>query len=265
MRSSHLPTHRLGRIGLDILAGTGRMGILLVQIVRPGPTTPHGLARLLHQLRFVGSRSMLVINVAALFVGMVLALQFHDTLVRFGSITLLGSAVGLSLVRELAPVLTALIVIGRAGSAVCAEMAIMRTDSQIDALECMAIDARRYLLWPRFMAFLIAVPLLTAMFDVVGIIGGYCVATANFDLGAATYFTGITENMTGHDLHMGIVKSACFGALSAWICLGHGFLIHRGPLAYSGPEGVSQTTTSAVVTSSLVVLFADYILSSLML
>lgn len=218
----------------------------------------------LTQLRFVGTRSLTVIIVAGGFVGMVVALQFHDTLVRFGSTNLLGAAVGLSLIRELAPVLTALIVIGRAGSAMCAELGIMRNDNQIDALECMAIDPFSYLVTPRFIATLVAVPLLGAIFNAAGIAGGWFVGVQIFGISEGAYFTGLSDSITRHDVYMHFAKSVSFGLIIVWICTGRGFLSHMDHQPGFGAEGVSHVTTDAVVASSIAVLVADYVISALM-
>ena len=172
----------------SILLRLGASGIFLYEVTRSLLAPPYSIDLLLKQILFVGARSILVIVIAGLFVGMVVALQFYDTLVRFGSVSLLGSAVGLSLIRELGPVLTALMVIGRTGSAMCAEIAIMRIDNQIDALECMGINPLRYLISPRILAGIICVPILTAIFIVVGIFGGYFVGVILFDVSAGSYF-----------------------------------------------------------------------------
>lgn len=243
----------------------GRLGIFGAAMLRQALRPPWEYGLILQQIRFVGARSVLVIAVAGAFIGMVVALQFYDTLVRFGSVSLLGSAVGLSLTRELGPVLTALIVIGRAGSATCAEIGIMRSDNQIDALECMAIDPYRYLLVPRLVAFLIAVPLLTAIFNVVGITGGWFVGTAMFKLSQATYFHSMADSVVWHDISMGMTKSIVFAVIIVWVCTGKGFLMHLNRSMVFGAEGVSRVTTDAVVAASISVLFADYIISALML
>lgn len=196
---------------------------------------------------------------------MVLALQFYDTLVRFGSVSLLGSAVGLSLIRELGPVLTALMVIGRAGSAMCAEIGIMRTDNQIDALECMAIDPYRYLFAPRILAGLISVPLLTAIFILVGVFGGYFVGVILFGVSPGSYFNGMADTVLIRDLVMGFSKSVVFGLLIAWIACDKGYHLHLDKRGIHGPEGVSRMTTESVVISSIAVLFSDYLISALIL
>ena len=219
----------------------------------------------IEQIEFIGYRSLSVIAVAGMFVGMVVALQFHATLVRFGSVSLMGSAVGMSLVRELGPILTALILIGRAGSAVCAEIAIMRNDNQIDALESMAIDPYRYLMAPRLLAFAISGPLLTAIFISIGIFGGWLISVAVFDLNPGAYFHSMTNAVTVGDLFMGLIKSIVFSLIIVWLCSAIAFLMHEREKPLFGAAGVSSATTSAVVMSSIVVLFADYIISALLI
>ena len=167
--------------------------------------------------------------------------------------------------RELAPVLTALIVIGRVGSAMCAEIAIMRNDNQIDALECMAIDPYGYLVAPRFIATIIAVPLLTAIFNVVGIAGGWFVGVVLFDIGEGAYFASMADSLVWRDVLMDVVKSLSFALIIVWICTAKGYLLHLASHRTFGAEGVSRTTTDAVVASSITVLFADYVISALML
>jgi len=254
-----------GRKLIFAIEELGRMGLFLALIVGQIARRPFEFEILMNQIRFVGARSVLVISVAGAFVGMVVALQFYDTLVRFGSVSLLGSAVGLSLLRELGPVLTALIVIGRAGSATCAELGIMRSDNQIDALESMAIDPYRYLLVPRLLAFVIAVPLLTAVFDVVGIVGGWLVGVVIFDLSQGAFFRSMADSVLWHDVAMGFTKSVGFAVIIVWVCTGKSFLMHLNRSIVFGAEGVSRVTTDAVVAASISVLFADYIISALML
>ncbi len=243
----------------------GLSGIFLYRTFYQIFTPPYLLEPLLKQLAFIGARSLLVIVVAGLFVGMVIALQFYDTLVRFGSVSLLGSAVGLSLIRELGPVLTALMIIGRAGSAMCAEIGIMRVDNQIDALECMAIDPYRYLFSPRILAGVISVPLLTAIFIVVGIFGGYFVGVILFGVSPGSYFQNMSDTVLNRDIIMGFSKSLVFGLLIVWIACDKGFNMHLDRRGIYGSEGVSRITTEAVVLSSIAILFSDYLLSALIL
>ena len=250
---------------LDWCERFGRAGIFLAVGLWRVVTPPWNLYPAIRQIHFIGARSLLVIVVAGLFVGMVVALQFYDTLVRFGSVALLGAAVGLSLMRELGPVLTALVIIGRAGSAICAELAIMRNENQIDALECMAIDPFKYLIAPRLLAAVISVPLLTAIFIVVGIGGGYFVGVVLFGVSPGSYLGGMYDSVLWRDIGMGAAKSVAFGVLMIWVATAKGFYLHLHSSGALGAEGVSRTTTDAVVLASIAVLFADYILSALIL
>lgn len=196
---------------------------------------------------------------------MALGLQGHYTLSKFGSQGLLGSAVALTLIRELGPVLTALMVIGRAGSAMCAEIGIMRNSEQIDALECMAIDPVKYLMVPKFIAALIVLPLLTFIFDVVGIYGGYLIGSVLLDLSSGTYFQAMYHSVGWEDIYLGLVKSISFGLLIVWICSAKGFYVHYERSGGFGAEGVSRTTTNAVVLASVMVLVWNYLIGACML
>ena len=242
----------------------GRMGLFLLSTIAAVRVLPRQFQATVRQIHFIGARSLLLILVAGTFTGMVVALQFHDTLVRFGSVDLLGSAVALSIVRELGPVLTALMVIGRAGSAICAEIGIMRTEQQIDSLECMAIDPYRYLMAPRLLAGIISVPVLTCIFDVISIIGGYFVGVILFGVSAGAYFQGMYDSILWSDIEMGLVKSFVFGLVIVWISASKGYFMHLDRQGAFGAEGVSRTTTNAVVLSSIAVLFSDYLISAFM-
>lgn len=255
---------RLGDYTLYYLEQVGLMGLLLFNSLYRILLPPYKLFPILKQVYFIGARSWLVIVVAGLFTGMVVALQFYDTLVRFGTTSLLGSAVGLSLIRELGPVLTGLMVIGRAGSSICTEVGIMRSDEQIDALECMAIDPYKYLIAPKLVAGLISLPLLTGLFDLVGIFGGYLVGVGMFDVSAGAYFQGMYDTVLWNDVKMGLVKSLTFGLIITWISASKGFFLHLDRSGVFGAEGVGRMTTNAVVLSSISLLFADYLISSLM-
>lgn len=259
------PKQTASRNMLDRLATLGELGIFFGQTSWRLVTPRWHISNTVKQIEFIGARSLSVIVVAGVFVGMVVALQFHATLVRFGSVSLMGSAVGISLVRELGPVLTALILIGRAGSAVSAEIGIMRNDNQIDALESMAIDPYRYLLAPRMIAFAISGPLLTAIFITVGILGGWLISVTIFDLNQGAYFYSMANAVTVADLMMGLIKSFVFSLLIVWLCMATAFLMQEGEQPLFGAEGVSKATTHAVVMSSIVVLFADYIISALLI
>lgn len=249
---------------IEIIQSLGRMGIFLYESVIKTLIPPYKISLVIKQIHFIGVRSLTVVMLAGLFVGMVVALLFHDTLVRFGADSMAGSAVGLSLIWELGPVLTGLVIIGRAGSAVCAEISIMRSEQQIDALECMAIDPVKYIISPRLLAGLISIPLLTAIFITVGIFGGYFISVVLFGLSPGAYFQGMSDTVLMKDLQMCTVKTMTFSVLIIWIATAKGFYLHLSKGAY-GSEGVSRVTTSAVVNASIAILYADYIVSAIML
>lgn len=256
---------KVGDGALYHLEQTGLMAKLLFNSLIAITKPPYDLHAIVRQIHFVGARSLLVISVAALFTGMVLALQFHNTLERFGSIDLLGSATGLALVRELGPVMAALMVIGRAGSAMCSEIGIMRISEQIDALECMGIDSKKFLIAPKILAGVIAVPALTSVFDVLGIAGGYLVGVGIFGLSQGAYFDSMYAGVEWNDVIMGLYKSLLFGLALTWISTAKGYYLHLDRRGAYGAEGVSRTTTEAVVLASIAVLFGDYLIGAIML
>ena len=243
----------------------GLMTLLLFKALYGVLKPPYDVRALIAQIHFVGSRSLLVILIAGGFTGMVLALQFYNTLDRFGTMDLLGSAVGLALVRELGPVMAAIVVIGRAGSAMCSEIGIMRISEQIDALECMAVDPYKFLVAPKILAGVIAVPLLTSVFDVVGIAGGYIVGVVMFGLSEGAYFDSMYAGVEWNDVLMGVYKSLLFGLVLTWIATAKGYFMHLDRRGAYGAEGVSRTTTEAVVLSLIAILFADYLIGAVML
>ena len=226
---------------------------------------PFRFKEVLKQLRFIGTGSITVIFFTALATGMVLGLQGYSALNRFGADGMLGTVVALSLIMEMGPILTAIMVAGRAGSAMCAELGIMRISEQIDALDCMAIDPFRYLISPKFLAMIISMPLLTAVFDVVGIFGGYMVGVEMMGANSGSFMAGMAHSVTNGDIRMGLIKSLFFGLLVAWICTGRGFFVHLNRGMGFGAESVSRATTQAVVFSSISVLISDYFLTSMLL
>ena len=256
---------KLGRYGCDVIRQAGLMGLFLGHCLIRMTTPPFNRKRIVKQIHFIGAKSTLVILLAGAFTGMVVALQFYDTLVRFGSIELLGSAVALSLLRELGPVITALMVTGRVGSAICAEIGIMRISEQIDALECIGIDPYRFLMTAKLWAGIISLPLLTGLFDVAGIAGGYLVSVVLLGVGQGTYIQGLYSGIEWNDVMMGIVKSFAFAWIIIWICAAKGFFLHKQRVGVFGAEGVSRMTTNAVVFSSICILFTDYIIGAIML
>jgi len=250
------PVRSVGRIPLDWVGNMGRMGLFLAQALFYAFAPPLKFFRVLKQIRFIGFGSVTVIVLTGAFTGMVLGFQGYYTLSRVGSTAFLGPMVALSLLRELGPVLAALMVTGRAGSAVTAELGIMRNSEQIDALEIMGLSPFRYLVVPTFLASLISVPLLTAIFNVVGILGGYLVGGRLLGVSAGTYFGEMTAYADAQDVLAGFYKSICFGGLIAWVSC------FKGYTAGFGAEGVSRATTEAVVLSSVLILICDYLLTS---
>ena len=256
---------KLGDQALYVFTDLGRMGIFLYFSLLGLCKLPFRGKELIKQIRFIGAGSLTVIIFTALSSGMVLGLQGYYSLHKFGAEGMLGSAVALTLIMELGPILTALMVAGRAGSAMCAEIGIMRISEQIDALECMAIDPFRYLISPKFLAILISVPLLTAIFDVVGIWGGYVAGVKLMGANGGAFFAGMEQSITNHELRLGMIKSFVFALLIVWICAGRGYFIQKIRGAGFGAESVSIITTQAVVMSSIAVLVFDYLLTAILL
>lgn len=250
---------RTGRETLKITAETGRLFLFLMAVAASMVKPPYRIKNLLKQIHFIGVRSLFVVGLTAVFAGMVLALQGYYTLTRFGAEGLLGPAVALTIIRELGPVLSGLMVTGRAGSALAAELGIMRIREQIDALEVMGVAPLQFLIAPRIMAGLIALPILTVIFDVVGVMGGYLVAVHLLNVSGGLYFASIESAVVMGDITTGLIKAASFGLLITWICT------FRGYHAQRGAEGVSHATTSAVVLSSVLILICDYFITAIML
>ena len=254
----------LGKNTLYHISELGGMGQFFFYSIRGIFKRPFRFAALLKEIKFIGAHSFVVIFFTAAFTGMVLGVQGYYTLSKFGSEGLLGSAVALTLIRELGPVLTALMVTGRAGSAMCAELGIMRMTQQVDALECMAIDPYRFLIAPKFLATLVAVPLLTLLFDVVGIFGGYLTGVKLLGVNPGAFFSGMESSVLNKDINLGIIKSFVFAFIIVWICTGRGFLLFKSRSGF-GAGSVSRATTQAVVLSSITVLLWDYLLTAMLL
>ena len=251
---------RIIGLGAGFMAQMGRLGrtgVFLGQTLLYCLTPPVKGERVLKQTWFIGWKSVLVIALTGTFTGMVLALQGFPTLRRVGSEAFLGPLVALSLIRELGPVLTALMVTGRAGSAIAAEIGIMRTTEQIDALELMGLNPLRYVVVPNVLASLLALPVLTLVFDVIGIFGGYLVGVRLLGLNGGTYFGEMSNYAEMKDILGGIYKALTFGLLIGWVCC------YKGYHSRFGAEGVSTATTQAVVNASVLILVGDYLVTSL--
>ncbi|MBC5764824.1 lipid asymmetry maintenance ABC transporter permease subunit MlaE [Ramlibacter albus] len=216
-----------------------------------------GLVR--DQVHFLGNYSLAIITVSGLFVGFVLGLQGYYTLQRYGSSEALGLLVALSLVRELGPVVTALLFAGRAGTSLTAEIGLMKAGEQLSAMEMMAVDPVRRILAPRFWAGVIAMPLLAAVFSAVGILGGYVVGVVMIGVDAGAFWSQMQGGVdVFKDVGNGIVKSFVFGVTVTFVALLQGYV------AQPTPEGVSRATTRTVVMASLAVLGLDFVLTALM-
>lgn len=253
------PFETIGRWALWVIGEMGRVLLFLLTtiswLIRP-PFRPFQIVK---QLHFIGYKSSFVVVLTATFTGMVLALQGYYTLRKFGSEALLGSAVALSMIRELGPVLASLMVTARAGSAMTAEIGIMRITEQIDALETMAISPLQFLIAPKVLAGVLSVPLLVALFDIVGIYGGYLVGVELLGVSAGAYWNSIESAVEWKDVYGGILKSLSFGLIISWICC------YKGFTTTMSAEGLGQATTQAVVMSSVLILIWDYFLTSVLL
>lgn len=251
---------QLGRWGLRFFQRLGRALIFLLQVVIALPSALLRPALVIRQLWSVGVRTFVLILIAGLFVGMVLALQGYNTLVDFGAEESLGVMVALSLVRELGPVIAALLFAGRAGSALAAEIGLMKATEQLDGMEMMAVDPVRYVVAPRFAAGVISMPLLAAIFTAVGVIGGFFVGVGLLGVDDGAFWSQMQAKVAlGDDIFNGVViKSFVFGVLVTWIA------VFEGHDAVPTSEGVSAATTRTVVNASLAVLGSDFLLTALM-
>lgn len=253
---------KLGFATLKMLRRLGIMGLFLGKAFFYVFIPPIKLRRVLKQIRFIGLQSTVVIFLTGLFSGMVLGFQGYYSLSRFGSEAFLGPMVGLALIKELGPVISALMVTGRAGSAIAAEIGVMRISEQIDALELMGLNPYRYLIVPNLLAGLLSMPLLTAMFDVIGIVGGYLVGVKLLGVGAGTYFGEMSDYVELPDVLEGVYKSLSFGIIIVWIACYKGF--YTSIFSGFGAEGVSRATTQAVVLASVLILVWDYFMTALL-
>ena len=250
---------RFGRKGLYSLERLGRGHLLFVQIIGGLASLLPRLGLLLSQTHAVGVRTFIIVVVSGLFVGMVLGLQGYYVLSQFGAEDSLGVMVAASLVRELGPVVTALLFAGRAGSALTAEIGLMKATEQLSGLEMMAVDPVKRILTPRFFAGFISMPLLAALFSAIGVIGGYFVSVGLLGVDDGAFWSQMQAKIDWReDVVNGVIKSLVFGVVCTWIALFQGYD------ALPTSEGVSRATTRTVVHSSLAVLVLDFVLTALM-
>jgi phospholipid/cholesterol/gamma-HCH transport system permease protein len=250
---------RLGAATLATVSGLGRAAIMLGGALWGRPRLVKAWPLYIRQFYVVGVLSLLIIVVSGLFIGMVLALQGYTVLSKFGAEQMLGPLVALSLLRELGPVVTALLFAGRAGSALTAEIGLMKATEQLSGMEMMGVDPLRRIVAPRFWAGFICMPLLAIIFTAVGILGGHLVGVDWLGVDAGGYWSAMQANVDlQQDVLNGVIKSAVFAILVTWIAL------HKGYDAVPTSEGISRATTETVVTASLAVLGFDFILTAVM-
>jgi len=250
------PVEKLGTLLLSPLELTGGILIMLWTTLRLAIAPPYNVRNHFRQMVEIGVNSIPVVLITAAFTGAVLALQSYIGFQRFGAEGLVGTVVALSMTRELGPVLTGLIVTGRAGASMAAELGTMRVTEQIDALETLATNPVQYLVVPRFLAGLIMLPALTVFSDAVGITGGYFVSTRLLGANPTSYVTRTWDYLTGSDIYHGLYKAVFFGGAISLICC------YQGYNSEGGAAGVGRATTRAVVIASMTVLISDYFLSS---
>ena len=249
----------LGRWGLGTLERLGRATLLLLQILTGLPELMLRFSLVVQQLFYVGVLSVLIILVSGLFVGMVLGLQGYNTLVDFGAEESLGVLVSLSLVRELGPVVSALLFAGRAGSALTAEVGLMKSTEQLSGMEMMAVDPVRRVIAPRFLAGVISMPLLAAIFSAVGVLGAFLVGHGLLGVDDGAFWSQMQAKTDWYDDVMnGVIKSIVFGFVVTWIA------VFEGYDAVPTSEGVGRSTTRTVVHSAFAILGLDFVLTALM-
>ena len=249
---------RIGKLFIELITEIGMIGLLAIKAVIWTFRPPFRFRHLVKQFEFVGVQSFYIIVLTGLFTGAVFALQSSYAFSIFGANSMIGPTVVLALTRELGPVLTGLMVTGRVGSAMAAELGTMRVTEQIDALETLAISPVQYLVVPRLIAAVVLMPMLTTIFDFVGAIGAYLVAVGLLGIPAIAFRDDVIYYVDFDDYYIGLIKAAYFGLVMGLIACHKGFQV-RG-----GAEGVGQATTQSVVLSSVVILISDYFLTALL-
>ena len=250
----------LGRRGISVLVQLGRSGLFIGRTLVHPPKLNQSFALIVREVFSVGVLSLLIILVSGLFIGMVISLQGYNILKDFGAESELGPLVALSMVRELGPVITALLFAGRAGSALTAEIGLMRATEQLESMEMLGVDPVRRIIAPRFWAGVISMPVLATIFNAVGIFGGYLVGVEWLGTDAGTFWSSMQSSVDFRtDILSGIIKSIIFGIVVTWVA------VHQGYDCKPTAEGISRATTRTVVLSSLAVLGLDFVLTELMI
>ncbi len=249
---------QVGRVFLKFLETTGRLSLFLKRAILQGLRPPYYFKQLLRQFLDIGYLSLPVVGLTALFTGMVLALQSYTGFSRFNAEGAIANVVVLSITRELGPVLAGLMVAGRIGAAMAAEIGTMRVTEQVDALTTLSTNPMKYLIAPRIFAGILMLPLLVIVADIVGVFGGYLVSTYRLGFNPATYIKQTTEFLEAQDVYSGLIKAGVFGFIISSMGCYHGYN------SKGGAQGVGQATTKAVVSASILILVTNYILTALL-
>lgn len=251
---------QMGRYGIAQCRDLARSGIFLVNTLFRLPRLRQVFPLFIDQLFSIGVLSLAIIIVSGLFIGMVVGLQGYNTLNKFGAAQELGELLALSVVRELGPVVTALLFAGRAGSALTAEIGLMKSNEELSAMAVMGVDPLWRIIYPRFWAGFVAMPILACIFSAVAIFGGYLVGVQWLGLDSGTFWSNMQASVNFHsDIVNGLIKSVVFGFVVTWIALFEGYD------TTSTAEGISRSTTRTVVYSSLAILGLDFVLTAVML
>jgi phospholipid/cholesterol/gamma-HCH transport system permease protein len=249
----------LGRFTLRWLQALGHSAFFFLDLIRFSPAALRRFGLVVAQVHAIGNRSLVIILASGLAVGFVLALQMYYALVAYGAAESLGLIVNLALVRELGPVVTALLFAGRAGTSLTAEIGLMKAGEQLSAMELMAVDPRSRVLAPRFLAGIVSMPILAILFSAIGILGAYVVAVLLIGVDSGNFWSIMQSRVDiWRDVGNGVVKSAVFGVICTFVAL------YQGHETQATPEGVAYATTRTVVIASLAVLSMDFVLTALM-
>lgn len=247
---------KMGRGVLNLLTEIGAISILFAKAVQSLFHRPVGFRNIIKQMENVGVGSLPVVMITATFTGMVLALQSHHGFRRFNAESLVGTVVALSMTRELGPVLTGIIVAGRAGAAMAAELGTMKVTEQVDALTTLAVNPVKYLVSPRLLAGILMLPLLTIFSDFIGILGGYIASVELLDANPGVYLRRTTQYLQWEDIWGGLLKASVFGMIISTVSC------YKGFQSEGGAEGVGRATTGAVVLSEMLILISNYFLTA---
>lgn len=250
----------LGSASIRVVMGLGQSWLILMGALLHFPRFKKNFPLLMQQLYAVGVLSLIIIIVSGLFIGMVIALQGYNTLAKFGASSELGQLVALAVVRELGPVMTALLFAGRAGSALTAEIALMKATDQLSSMEMMAVDPLRRVIAPRFWAGFISMPLLTLVFNAVAVYGAFLVGVKWLGVDSGTFWSNMSSSVDFYaDVLSGLVKSVVFGFVVTWIA------VYQGYACEPTSRGMARATTKTVVYSSLLILGLDFVLTTMMI